>query len=73
MKLVKLTQMEEDKLRTKKGDLEKLKAKVLNSRLNLADYEIYKDLSNPSKPIYLALKHNPNLHKKEIGLSVEQL
>lgn len=68
MKLTKLTHREEYSLRAKVGDLVKLKEKILNSRINLDDYEIYKDEENQAKNIYIALKHNPRVHLKDTGL-----
>jgi len=68
MKLTKLTYNEEYKLSAMVGDLTKFKEKILNSRINLDDYGIFKDDASRSKSIYIALKHNPSYHIKETGL-----
>ena len=73
MKLTKLTQKEEFSLRTKVGDLVSFKAKILNSRLNLDEFEIYKDDDNPLKAIYIALKHNPRFQIRETGMFLTRL
>ena len=70
MKLTKLTYSEEYCLRAKVGDLNKFKEKILNSRISLDDFEIYKDVENQAKTIYIALKHNSMLHVKNTGLSL---
>jgi hypothetical protein len=71
MNLTKLTHNEEDRLRTKVGDLNLFKSKILNSRLNLADFEIYKDMNDPHRSIYIALKHNPRYHAIKTGYSTD--
>ena len=68
MKLTKLTSNEEYRLHAKVGDLTKFKEKILNSRINLDDFEIFKDEETRSKTIYIALKHNPRYHIKETGV-----
>ena len=70
MRLTKLAYSEEYSLRAKVGDLNKFKEKILNSRISIDDFEIYKDAENPSKKIYIALKHNPLLHVKDTGLKL---
>jgi hypothetical protein len=73
MQLTKLTQKEEFSLREKVGDLTGFKAGILNSRINVDDYGIYKDDDVPLKPVYIALKHNPLFLKKETGLYAGRL
>ncbi|MDR2148342.1 MAG: hypothetical protein LBE91_18005 [Tannerella sp.] len=70
MKLTKLTQSEEYKLRAKVGDLTRFKEKILKNRINLDDFEIFKDEENRSKVIYIALKHNPRLYINETGIDI---
>jgi len=73
MKLTKLTQKEAFTLQTKVGDLTGFKAKILQSRLNLDAYELYKDEDTPLKAIYIALSQNPRFQKKETGLYLARL
>jgi hypothetical protein len=70
MNLIKLTQRDEGRLYMKAGELNRFKAKVLKSNLNLSDFEIYKDMDDPNRRIYIALKHNPKYHivKTEVCL-----
>jgi len=68
MKLTKLTHSEEYTLRAKVGDLDKFKEKILNSRIGIEDFEIFKDETHRVKAIYIALKHNPQYHVKETGV-----
>ncbi len=71
MKLTTLTFSEEYKLRLLAGDLVKFKEKILNSRINLDDFEIFKDTEDAKRAIYIALKHNPRYHVKETGFFLE--
>jgi hypothetical protein len=70
MNLTVLNHMEEAKLRMKVGDLELFKSKILNTKINLSEFEIYKDAFSRDKAIYIALKHNPKLHVKATGVSI---
>jgi hypothetical protein len=70
MNLTVLNRVEEALLRRKVGDLELFKSKILNTRLNLSDFEIYKDAGSREKTIYVALKHNPKFHAKATGISI---
>jgi hypothetical protein len=70
MNLTILTQREKDALRTKVGDLTLFKSKILNTKINLPDFEIYRDTDNRNSTIYIALKHNPRYHVKATGVSI---
>jgi hypothetical protein len=70
MNLTVLSNLEEAQLRTKVGDLELFKSKILNTKINLSDFEIYKDAFSRDKVIYIALKYNPKLHVKATGVSI---
>jgi hypothetical protein len=67
MNLTALNQREKDGLRVKVGDPELFKAKILNSKLNLPDFEIYRDVAGR---IYIALKHNPRYHVTDTGVNI---
>ena len=73
MKLTKLTPTEENRLRVKIGDLNRLKAKILNNRFNIAEFEIYKDIDNQAKELYIAIKHNPCFQAMTTGLFLDRL
>jgi hypothetical protein len=70
MNLTVLNHVEEALLRMKVGNLELFKSKILNTKINLSDYEIYKDAGSKDKTIYIALKHNPKFHVKATGVSI---
>ncbi|MDR0714667.1 MAG: hypothetical protein LBF89_10490 [Bacteroidales bacterium] len=68
MNLKVLTHHEKDRLSTKVGDLNLFKAKILNTKRNLSDFELYID--KPAGKIYLALKHNPLYHVTDTGINI---
>jgi hypothetical protein len=70
MNLIGLTQREKDCLRVKVGDLNLFKAKILNTKLNLPDFEIYRDTDDSTRKTYIALKHNPRYHVTDTGISI---
>jgi hypothetical protein len=59
-----------ERLRVKVGDPELFKARILNSKLDLPDFEIYRDVDDPAGKIYIALKHNPRYHVRDAGVSL---
>jgi hypothetical protein len=69
MNLKELTHREKDCLRVKVGDTELFKARILNSKLNLPDFGIYRDVDDPEGRIYVALKHNPRYHVMDTGVN----
>jgi hypothetical protein len=70
MNLIKLTPREENSLRIKVGDLEVFKARILNTRIRLSDFGIYRDADDPGGTVYIALKDNPRFTLKKTGVSV---
>jgi hypothetical protein len=72
MKLVKLTQKEEEELYWKVGDLSKFKSKILHSTINLLDFDIFKDVDSRDKATYIALKSNSQSQVKPTGISLSR-
>jgi hypothetical protein len=70
MNLATLNHVEEALLRLKVGNLELFKSKILNTRINLSDYEIFKDAGSRDKAIYIALKNDPKFRAKATGVSI---
>jgi hypothetical protein len=53
--------------------LDKLKLKILQRKINVADYEFYKDIDNPVNPLYIAFKHNSTFQVTATGLLLQRL
>jgi hypothetical protein len=73
MNLTVLNHVEKELLRMKVGNPELFKSKILNTRINLSDFEIYKDANSRDKAIYIAMKRDPKFHAKATGISLGQM
>lgn len=59
MNLVTLDYRELDRLSKKVGDIHKFKENIMNTKYQIARFDVFKDIDSYNKDIYVALKH-PN-------------